>query len=111
MKDTLVEYMPFAFKKVLSEGRGNQGPLIVEGVIQRAGAKNQNGRVYPKDVLSREIENYKEGPIAQNRAYGELDHPDSQVINLGNTCHVIRDVWWDGDDVMGKLQRRTNRSK
>ena len=52
MKDTLVEYMPFAFKKVLSEGRGNQGPLIVEGVIQRAGAKNQNGRVYPKDVLS-----------------------------------------------------------
>lgn len=104
MKDTLVEYMPFAFKKVLSEGRGNQGPLIVEGVIQRAGAKNQNGRVYPKDVLSREIENYKEGPIAQNRAYGELDHPDSQVINLGNTCHVIRDVWWDGDDVMGRIE-------
>ena len=103
MKSTLVEYMPFTFRKVLNEGKGG-GPLIVEGVIQRAGAKNQNGRVYPKDILSREIENYKEGPIAQNRAYGELDHPDSQVINLGNTCHVIRDVWWDGDDVIGRIE-------
>lgn len=103
MKSPLIEYMPFTFRKILNEGKG-EGPLIVEGVIQRAGAKNQNGRVYPKDILSREIENYKEGPIEQNRAYGELDHPDSQVINLGNTCHVIRDVWWDGDDVIGKIE-------
>ena len=61
MKSTLVEYMPFTFRKVLNEGKGG-GPLIVEGVIQRAGAKNQNGRVYPKDILSREIENYKSSP-------------------------------------------------
>ena len=103
MKETLVEYRPFVFKKVLAEGKGN-GPLIVEGVVQKAGEKNQNGRVYPKKILDREIKNYKEGPIAQNRAYGELDHPDSQVINLGNTCHVVRDVWWDGDDVIGRIE-------
>jgi len=103
MKENLIEYRPFIFKKVLSEGPDN-GPLIVQGVVQKAGEKNQNGRVYPKKVLDREIQNYKDGPIAQNRAYGELDHPDSQVINLGNTCHVVRDVWWDGDDVIGKIE-------
>jgi len=103
MKENLIEYRPFIFKKVLAEGTGN-GPLIVEGVVQKAGEKNQNGRVYPKKILDREIKNYKDGPIAQNRAYGELDHPDSQVINLGNTCHVVRDVWWDGDDVIGRIE-------
>ena len=103
MKENLIEYRPFVFKKVLSEGPDN-GPLIVQGVVQKAGEKNQNGRVYPKKVLDREIKNYKSGPVADNRAYGELDHPDSQVINLGNTCHVVRDVWWDGDDVIGKIE-------
>ena len=103
MKENLIEYRPFIFKKVLSEGVSN-GPLIVEGVVQKAGEKNQNGRVYPKKVLDREIKNYKSGPISENRAYGELDHPDSQVINLGNTCHVVRDVWWDGDDVIGRIE-------
>lgn len=103
MKETLVEYRPFIFKKVLSEGPDN-GPLIVQGVVQKAGEKNQNGRVYPKKVLDREIKNYKAGPVSENRAYGELDHPDSQVINLGNTCHVVRDVWWDGDDVIGRIE-------
>jgi hypothetical protein len=103
MKENLIEYRPFVFKKVLSEGPDN-GPLIVQGVVQKAGEKNQNGRVYPKKVLDREIKNYKSGPVAENRAYGELDHPDSQVINLGNTCHVVRDVWWDGDDVIGKIE-------
>ena len=103
MKENLIEYRPFVFKKVLTEGVSN-GPLIVEGVVQKAGEKNQNGRVYPKKVLDREIKSYKAGPVSENRAYGELDHPDSQVINLGNTCHVVRDVWWDGDDVIGRIE-------
>ena len=103
MKENLIEYRPFVFKKVLTEGVAN-GPLIVEGVVQKAGEKNQHGRVYPKKVLDREIKSYKAGPVSENRAYGELDHPDSQVINLGNTCHVVRDVWWDGDDVIGRIE-------
>jgi hypothetical protein len=101
---SLLEYMPFQYKKVLNENSNSGGPFIVEGVVQRAGAKNQNGRIYPKPVLAKQLEVYKAGPIAENRAYGELDHPDSQVISLGNVCHVVRDVWWDGDDVIGKIE-------
>jgi hypothetical protein len=108
MSQLLTEYRPFntdptiaeAARKSLNEG----GKLILEGVIQRAGAKNQNGRVYSKDILEREIENYKKGPIAERRALGELDHPDSSIINLNNVCINMLDIWWDGDDVVGKLE-------
>jgi len=82
----------------------NNGRLIVEGVVQRANAKNGNGRVYPKDTLEREIQKYKATYIKENRALGELDHPESPIINLKNVCHNILDLWWDGDDVMGKIE-------
>jgi hypothetical protein len=82
----------------------NNGRLIVEGVVQRANAKNGNGRVYPKDTLEREIDKYKATYIKENRALGELDHPESPIINLKNVCHNILDLWWDGDDVMGKIE-------
>ena len=81
-----------------------QGNLIVEGILQAAETKNGNGRSYPKEILAREVENYKKGPIAENRALGELDHPDSSIINLKNVSHNIKDVWWDGDDVIGKIE-------
>lgn len=82
----------------------NNGRLIVEGVVQRANAKNGNGRVYPKDTLEREIQKYKDTYIKENRALGELDHPESPIINLKNVCHNILDLWWNGDDVMGKIE-------
>ena len=82
----------------------NNGRLIVEGVVQRANAKNGNGRVYPKDTLEREIDKYKATYIKENRALGELDHPESPIINLKNVCHNILDLWWNGDDVMGKIE-------
>ena len=84
--------------------RVNKGRLIVEGVVQRADAKNGNGRVYPKDTLEREIQKYKDSYIKENRALGELDHPESPIINLKNVCHNILDLWWQGDDVMGKIE-------
>ena len=74
------------------------------GVLQRANAKNQNGRVYPKNILEREIDRYKGREIRENRAYGELDHPESSVIELKNTSHIVRDVWWNGDDVVGAVE-------
>ena len=82
----------------------NNGRLIVTGVLQRAEAQNQNGRVYPKKVLQREVTKYKKREIKENRAYGELDHPDSSVVELKNTSHIVRDVWWNGNDVMGKVE-------
>ena len=72
----------------------NDGRLIVQGVLQRASAKNQNGRVYPKDILAREVAQYKKINIAENRALGELDHPEASVVNLQNVSHNVKDVWY-----------------
>ena len=101
----LTEYRPFKVNKRLVEQSNNSNkPLIVSGILQRAEAKNQNGRVYPLDILKREVQNYMEGPVKERRSMGELDHPDSSVINLQNVSHNITEIWWDGDDVMGKVE-------
>ena len=101
----LQEYRPFQVDKQLVEASIRKNtPLIVTGVLQRAEAKNQNGRVYPKDILAREVQAYMDGPVKENRAMGELDHPESSVINLQNVSHNIKRCWWDGDDVMGDVE-------
>jgi len=103
-KSLLIEYALFTPKSaVLTEGKGDRN-LVVQGVIQRADAKNQNGRVYPKSILEREVERYIDGPVSENRALGELDHPESMVINLKNVSHNIKKLWWNGDDLMGKVE-------
>tara|TARA_Y100001963_G_scaffold34979_2_gene48795 strand:+ start:782 stop:1396 length:615 start_codon:yes stop_codon:yes gene_type:complete len=84
--------------------RQNNGKVIVTGCLQRANAKNQNGRIYPKEILMREVKNYKKVNIAESRALGELDHPESSVVNLQNVSHNVKDVWWKGDDVMGTVE-------
>ena len=82
----------------------NGGRVIVKGILQRAGAENQNGRVYPRPVLEREAKKYDEQFITQNRALGELDHPDSSVVNLANVSHNIRKIWWKNNDLMGEVE-------
>jgi hypothetical protein len=79
------------------------GGLILSGVMQRADAQNGNGRIYPRPVLEREIQKYQQ-LIKENRALGELDHPDDSVVNLKNASHMVTDIWWNGDDVMGKAK-------
>lgn len=81
----------------------NGNAMYLTGVMQRADAKNGNGRVYPRHILRREVENYKK-IIGEKRALGELDHPDDSVINLKNVSHMVVDVWWNNDDVMGKIK-------
>jgi hypothetical protein len=81
----------------------NEGAVYLVGVCQKAGTKNGNGRVYPKNVLEREIEHYQQ-LVRERRALGELDHPDDSVINLKNASHLITKMWWDGDSVMGKIE-------
>ena len=101
----LQEYRQFKVDKLLAEQAIKENkPLIVTGVLQRAEAKNQNGRVYPREILEREIKEYMRGPVADNRAMGELDHPESSVINLQNVSHTVKKCWWDGDDVVGKVE-------
>jgi hypothetical protein len=104
-KSLLIEYSIFAPKSTqLTEGVKGTRNLLVEGVVQRADSKNQNGRVYPKQILENEVEKYISTSIAENRALGELDHPESTVINLKNVSHNIKSLWWDGDDLMGKIE-------
>lgn len=82
----------------------NNGKLVVNGVLQRADAKNQNGRVYPKEVLMREAKKYASINIKERRALGELDHPDSSVVNLNNVSHNVTEMHWDGDDLVGTVE-------
>jgi|TARA_B110000908_G_C10233757_1_gene442062 hypothetical protein len=101
----LQEYIPFQIDKTLLERSIKENKTFeVKGVVQRAEAQNQNGRIYPREILEREVENYVNGPIKENRALGELDHPDSSVINLQNVSHTIKRLWWEGDDVLGEVE-------
>jgi len=77
--------------------------MFLTGIMQRSDAQNGNGRVYPHAILEREIGNYKK-IVKERRALGELDHPDDSVVNLKNASHMVTDVWWDGKDVLGKVQ-------
>ena len=105
-KELLIDYTTFQItpQMIKESEEANGGRVIVQGVLQRSGAKNQNGRVYPKEILAREVENYKKVQIAERRALGELDHPESSVVNLQNVSHNVQDVWWKGDDVIGKVE-------
>jgi hypothetical protein len=78
--------------------------ILVQGVLQRANAKNQNGRVYPKDILEREVQKYDQNFVKERRALGELDHPDSSVVNLQNVSHNVVEMMWSGDDLIGKVE-------
>jgi len=102
MANVLVEYTPF--KSILRESKERPGVFEVEGVMQRAGAQNQNGRVYDKKVLLREVNNYLENFVKVGNAYGELDHPESPIVSLKNASHVVKDLWWDGDDLCGRVE-------
>lgn len=80
-----------------------EGGLILSGIMQKANEKNGNGRVYSREILSREVENYQR-VIEAMRATGELDHPEDSVVNLKNVSHLITKMWWNGHDVMGKVK-------
>jgi hypothetical protein len=99
MKNLLIETKLFEGK--VEEDAG--GRTIVKGILQRAGAENQNGRVYPKPTLMREAQKYEQ-LIKERRALGELDHPDSTVINLKNVSHNVREIHWEGDDLCGTVE-------
>lgn len=80
-----------------------EGMVIMTGILQKANTRNGNGRVYPEKILRREIDNYQKC-VGDNRALGELDHPEDSVINLKNASHIVTQTWWDGDTVLGKVK-------
>ena len=106
MKQLIVDYIPFEItpQQITESMSTNDGKLIVKGVLQRAEAKNQNGRVYPKELLMREAKKYTENFIQQKRALGELDHPDSSVVNLQNASHNVMEMHFNGNDLVGTVE-------
>ena len=105
-KQLLVDVRPFEVprKKINESIKENDGRLVVKGVLQRAESKNQNGRVYPREVLLKEVQKYSENQVTERRALGELDHPESSVVNLNNASHNIIEMHWDGDDLLGTVE-------
>jgi len=111
MKKLLVDYIPFEVApEAINEAMSSNGKLIVKGVLQRAEAKNQNGRVYPMELLQREAKKYTGNFIKEKRALGELDHPDSSVVNLNNVSHNVLEMHWDGNDLLGTIEVLTTPS-
>ena len=104
MRQLIVDYLPFEIKQeqINESMKENNGKLVVRGVLQRAEAKNQNGRVYPREVLVREAKKYHKEFIKQSRAMGELDHPESSVVNLANVSHNVKEMHWEGDNLLGE---------
>ena len=105
-KQLLVDVRPFdvSTTKINESISENNGKLVVKGVLQRAESKNQNGRVYPREVLLKEVAKYLENQVTERRALGELDHPESSVVNLNNASHNIVEMHWDGDDLLGTVE-------
>jgi len=104
MKQVLIETQAFKVNPIqLTEMKAPSGNPLVEGILATAEVKNGNGRYYSRDLWEREIDKYKD-VVRENRATGELDHPESSIINLKNVSHIIRDMWWDGDQVIGKIE-------
>tara|TARA_B100001564_G_scaffold355547_1_gene368066 strand:- start:112 stop:690 length:579 start_codon:yes stop_codon:yes gene_type:complete len=102
MAQLLVDVTPF--KPTIRESKTRPGVFEVEGVMQRAKAENQNGRVYSKDILVREAKKYVEEFVDRGNAFGELDHPESPVVSLKNASHIVKELYWKGDDLMGKVE-------
>jgi len=102
MSQLLTDITPFS--PIIKESKDNSGVMEVTGVVQRASAKNQNGRIYSKELLERETNKYLENFVKVGNAYGELDHPESPVVSLKNASHVVKELWWKGNDLMGKIQ-------
>ena len=104
MKSLLIETLPFNVSPItLTEGKSTSGNPLVKGILATVEVKNGNGRYYSKELWDRELKKYNV-LVKERRACGELDHPDSQVINLKNVSHNISKLWWDGDNVMGSIE-------
>lgn len=98
--------VPAVIKEVDGKQVQVSGPsqkIMMKGILQKADTLNQNGRIYPMQVLEREVRNYQKF-IIENRAVGELDHPDSSVVNLKNVSHVIREAYIENGTVIGTIE-------
>jgi len=102
MAQLLIEVTPF--NSILRESKEKPGVYEVEGIMQRAVSKNQNGRTYSKAILERESKKYMDEFVKNGNAFGELDHPESPIVSLKNASHIVKELWWKGNDLMGRVE-------
>ena len=101
----LTEWTPLSYTaEMIKESKdSHDGKILLKGILQKSDTLNQNGRVYPRSILEREVRNYQKF-IRENRALGECDHPDSSVVELKNASHIIRDAYMDNDVCYGTVE-------
>jgi len=90
--------------RVLSEEKEGKKNLFIEGVFMQAEQQNKNGRIYPRDILINEVARYNQSYIKENRALGELGHPEGPTVNLERVSHIITNLKENGNDVVGKAK-------
>lgn len=104
MSKLLREYTELSYdRQMIKESKEKGLPIILKTILQRSDAPNQNKRIYPRHILEREMKNYDKA-ICEGRATGELDHPDTSVVSLERVSHIIREAWWQGNEVWGKVE-------
>ena len=101
----LTEWTPLSYTvEMIKESKHSHGgKILLKGILQKSDTLNQNGRVYPRAILEREVRNYQKF-IRENRALGECDHPDSSVVELKNASHIIREAHMDNDVCYGTVE-------
>ena len=100
----LIKELNESVEFVVEEKLGKGKEYFIKGVFLQSNLKNRNGRVYPKEVLQKEVKRYNEQYVQKNRAFGELGHPDSPTINLDRVSHMIKELYEDGDNFIGKAK-------
>jgi hypothetical protein len=104
-KQLLREWIALDYtSELIKESRDkNGGKLMLQGIIQKSDQLNQNKRVYPNEILRREVENYQKA-VRDSRAVGELDHPESSSVSLERVSHIIKEMKWEGNNVIGRIE-------
>ena len=103
-KYVIAEYYDFkADRNVIIEAEQSLKPIRLKGILQKANTQNRNGRVYPYEILKRESEKYMEA-VKERRALSELDHPESPIVSLSNSSHLVTNMWWEGETLMGEVE-------
>ena len=98
----LHNFMIFEYGEV-EPSKSSDGIITMKGIVQKAQAPNANNRIYPRPILEREDAKYQE-LINERRSLGELDHPDSPIVQLENVSHLVTETSWDGENLVGEIE-------
>ena len=100
----ITEYTENDVHCIVEKKENGEKSYMIEGVFMQAESKNRNGRIYPKQIMEKAVDKYVKEQVSTKRAVGELNHPEGPTVNLDKVSHLITDLRWEGNDVVGKAQ-------